>query len=45
MVSSVHEISHMDSKDLVGPICHPPVVIASFSSITDVAEVVVKLVL
>jgi hypothetical protein len=29
MVSSIHGISHMDSQDLAGLVCHPPAVIAS----------------
>jgi hypothetical protein len=45
MVSAIHRISDMDSQDLAGPICHPPVATASFSGIPSAAEVVVKLIL
>jgi hypothetical protein len=45
MVLAVHIISDMDSQDLAGPICHPPIATASFSSIPSAAEVVVKLIL
>jgi hypothetical protein len=29
MVSAIHEISHMDSQYLAGPICHPHVATAT----------------
>jgi hypothetical protein len=45
MLSIIHGISHLDSQDIAGPICHPPVVTALFSSISGVAEVVVNLIL
>jgi hypothetical protein len=44
MVSSVHGISHMDSQDLVGLICHPPIATTSIFWHNQ-SEVVVKLVL
>jgi hypothetical protein len=45
MVAAAHRICHMDSQDLAGPIFHPLVALRVFSSITSVAEVLVKLVL
>jgi uncharacterized protein with ACT and thioredoxin-like domain len=45
MVPAIHRNHRMDSQDLVGPIFHPIVSLPMFSSITSVAEEVVKLVL
>jgi hypothetical protein len=45
MAPAIYEICHMDSQDLIGPIFHLLVATTLFSDITDVAEVVVKLVL
>jgi hypothetical protein len=45
MVPAIHKICHIDSHDLAGPIFHPLVATSSISSITGVAEVVVKLIL
>jgi hypothetical protein len=46
MVTSVHGICHIDSQDLAGKSCHPPIATASvFRHNQCCHEVVVKLIL
>jgi hypothetical protein len=45
MVPAVNGICHMDSQDLARPIFYPLIATSSIFCITDVAEVVLKLIL